>query len=200
MWPLKTGSGRGMTVPPAGPDGEPVSWTLVCNGLMTQASVFFNGQLLGQAANQYRRWMYRIPAGTGELELRFSSIQPVSPCMWQPLCGKFKPSAASTSVRQEYLSWGNTGVENDYQPLKGAFPQGPWLSVYMVANSKGINSGGGAGANSTVMIKDVVVQTSAQPANPLDRLTDSNNSFVSTVTVHLKSEVAASHTIQVSGN
>ena len=40
-------------------------------------------------------------------------------------------NATTQSVRQEYVSWGNNGIE-DYIDMTGAFPQGPWLPIYLV--------------------------------------------------------------------
>jgi hypothetical protein len=42
-------------------------------------------------------------------------------------------------ARQEYLSWGNNGIE-DYADMTGAFPQGPWLPVYLVWASTSENN------------------------------------------------------------
>jgi hypothetical protein len=133
--------------------------------------------------------------------------------MWKPVCPEIKLDlAVSASIRQEYLSWGRTGVENDYQPLEGAFPQGPWQSVFAVAVSA--SAGGRAAAVgenvderaaaeaalASVLITDVVVQTSPQPANPLTRLNDTHNAFVSTVTVHFQAAVASMQSVRVGGN
>ena len=145
--------------------------------------------------------------GTGELSLRFTSIYADSPCMWMGTCPsvyKHLDLAVSTSIRQEYLSWGKTGVENDYQPLEGTFPQGPWQSVYMVATTGGSTAsdsqaGKAAAASASVLVTDVVVQTSSRPANPLTRLEESHNEFESVITVHFQAAAASQQALTVSG-
>ena len=71
-----------------------------------------------------RRWEFPLPEGSSRkrLTLRFKSISGLAPTVL---------NATSQSVRQEYLSWGNNGIE-DYIDMTGAFPQGPWLPLYLV--------------------------------------------------------------------
>ena len=75
----------------------------------------------GQVNNQYRRWTFPIPAATAEekgaaprvLSLEFEPTQ-----QFGLNVGCSRASAAAQSVRQEYLSWGNNGIE-DYAQMNG---------------------------------------------------------------------------------
>ena len=96
------------------------SWTLVCEGLMTIGTVKLDGVALGQVNNQYRRWTFPLPAPTEEamgaprlLSLEFEPTQ-----QFGLNVGCSRASAAAQSVRQEYLSWGNNGIE-DYAQMNG---------------------------------------------------------------------------------
>ena len=96
------------------------SWTLVCEGLMTIGTVKLDGVALGQVNNQYRRWTFPLPAATEEamgaprlLSLEFEPTQ-----QFGLNVGCSRASAAAQSVRQEYLSWGNNGIE-DYAQMNG---------------------------------------------------------------------------------
>ena len=116
------------------------SWTLVCEGLMTIGVVKIDGEVLGQVNNQYRRWSFPLPAqrqqhlplrpAARELSLEFQPTQ-----QFGLNVGCSRASAAAQSVRQEYLSWGNNGIE-DYAQMNGTFPQGPWQSVYLVRSDE----------------------------------------------------------------
>ena len=97
------------------------SWTLVCEGLMTIGTVKLDGVALGQVNNQYRRWTFPLPSGSEEerngapreLSLVFEPTQ-----QFGLNVGCSRASAAAQSVRQEYLSWGNNGIE-DYAQMNG---------------------------------------------------------------------------------
>ena len=89
-------------------------WSLVCEGLMTTGVVRVDGKVLGKVFNQYRRWTFDLPRGARELRLEFQSIAGLQPT---------KLNATTQAVRQEYLSWGNNGIE-DYAQMVGPFPQG----------------------------------------------------------------------------
>ena len=56
--------------PLPGSDGG--RWMLVCEGLQTIGTVSLGGEVLGRVDNQYRRWEFELPAGSGGRELRLS--------------------------------------------------------------------------------------------------------------------------------
>ena len=169
------------------------SWTLVCEGLMTIGTVKLDGEVLGQVNNQYRRWAFPIPSGHKKagrvLSLEFEPTRPFSypTGRWG---GCSRAGAAAQSVRQEYLSWGNRGTE-DYAQMNGTFPQGPWLSVYLVHSDE-----------SSPLITDVVPQITPQHGTyPSTPLTSSDNAFAVRTTVHLRSTVpGSSGTLMIKGN
>ena len=106
------------------------SWTLVFEGLMTTGTVRLDGAALGQVNNQYRRWTFPLPSGSEEerngapreLSLVFEPTQ-----QFGLNVGCSAASAAAQSVRQEYLSWGNNGIE-DYAQMNGdGHPHTPLL-------------------------------------------------------------------------
>ena len=144
------------------------AWALVCEGLQTIGTVTLGGQVLGHVNNQYRRWEFPLPAGSGgqELRLAFRSISGLAPTAL---------NATTQSVRQEYLSWGKNGIE-DYVDMTGAFPQGPWLPVYLVWTS-----------NTLPLITAVVPHVfSCGGKYPDTALTDDFNAFTVNTTVHLR--------------
>jgi hypothetical protein len=96
------------------------SWTLVCEGLMTIGTAKLDGVALGQVSNQYRRWTFPIPAAIEDEQaaLRVLSLEFEPTQQFGLNVGCSRASAAAQSVRQEYLSWGNNGIE-DYAQMNG---------------------------------------------------------------------------------
>eukprot|EP01048_Picozoa_sp_COSAG05_P024764 COSAG05_NODE_5979_length_1046_cov_3.287223_1_plen_289_part_01 len=94
------------------------SWTLVCEGLMTIGTVKLDGVALGHVNNQYRRWTFSIPTTTEEEKERVLSLEFEPTQQFGLNVGCSRASAAAQSVRQEYLSWGNNGIE-DYAQMNG---------------------------------------------------------------------------------
>ena len=75
--------------------------------------------------------------------------------------------------------------------MNGTFPQGPWLSVYLVHSDE-----------SSPLITDVVPQITPQHGTyPSTPLTSSDNAFAVRTTVHLRSTVpGSSGTLMIKGN
>jgi hypothetical protein len=73
------------------------------------------------------------------------------------------------------VSWGNNGIE-DYIDMTGAFPQGPWLPVYLVWSP-----------SSSVLITDVVPHIFPRGDHyPHTTLSDDSNDFTVNTTVRLR--------------
>ena len=153
---------------------------LVCDGLMTLATVVLDGKVLGEANNQYRRWLFPLPTTPSQdpqnatLELRFHSTWPFQPIGNHP--GHWhKKNASVLGLRQEYLSWGDEGIE-DYAMMSGTFPQGPWLPTYVVEVP-------------SAAIVDIVPRILPRSQSPKSGsqapLADGNNTWDLQVTVHL---------------
>ena len=167
-------------------------WTLVCEGLQTMARVTLGGVELGRVDNQYRRWSWPLPTqlspesalGAPTLALEFESVLPLGSAHDVGHCSGGQPQ----SLRQEYLSWGNDGVE-DYAQMVPPLPQGPWLSTYLVWSSV---------ASPTIV--DVVAQVTPTGGMPSARLSDGSNAFAVNATVHLNASHATTGTLTVRGN
>lgn len=179
-----------------GSDDEPQAssstglWTLVCEGLQTIVRVTLDGVELGRANNQYRRWSWPLPSpakatpAVRTLALEFESVLPLHAQNRGDGCGGGQPQ----SLRQEYISWGNDGVE-DYAQMVPPLPQGPWLNTYLVWSSV---------ASPTIV--DVVTQITPAKGMPTVPLSDANNSFVVNATIYLNASHATSGTLRLHGN
>ena len=167
-------------------------WALVCEGLQTMARVTLGGVELGRVDNQYRRWSWPLPTemspapalGAPMLALEFKSVLPLGSAHDIGHCNGGQPQ----SLRQEYLSWGNDGVE-DYAQMVPPLPQGPWLSTYLVWSSA---------ASPTIV--DVVTHVTPTGGMPSARLSDRSNAFTVNATVHLNASHATAGTLKISGN
>ena len=157
------------------------------------------------ANNQYRRWSWPIPspgphtsAGVQTLELQFTSVAPLGNGGYRLPWREHKAGDNShcsggqpQSLRQEYLSFGNDGVE-DYAQMVPPLPQGPWGATYLVWSS----------ANApliTAVATQITPRGGMMPTAPLRD--GANNSFVVNATVHLDTSGAGARgTLTLRGN
>ena len=166
--------------------------------VLFHCSYLSSSSIPAQVNNQYRRWTFPIPPGhrgqyeqaPRELLLEFQPTQQFGLGKTAMNAGCSHAPAAAQSVRQEYLSWGNNGIE-DYAQMNGTFPQGPWQSVYLVRSD-----------GDAPLITGVVPEITPQHGYPSAPLTDSDNDFVVRTTVHLRSTAPSgtSGTLRISGN